>query len=108
MQVMQTETGTMVAATPETTAFDLARFSAACGSWSNVATIVAELAETLGPAALVSGAARVARSDVQRLRWLLKLSIAVHGFITRPIAVGNTWFTGRADVVTAPGSGRSR
>lgn len=72
-QAMQTETGTMVVATPETTAFDLVRFPAASGSWSNVATVVAELADRLEPAALASGAARVARSDVQRLGWLLDL-----------------------------------
>jgi predicted transcriptional regulator of viral defense system len=72
-QAMQTETGTMVVATPETKAFDLVRFPAASGSWSNVATVVAELADRLEPAALASGAARVARSDVQRLGWLLDL-----------------------------------
>lgn len=68
---MQTETGSMVVATPETTAFDLVRFPAACGYWSNVATVVSELAEELDPVELAAGAARVARSDVQRLGWLL-------------------------------------
>ena len=70
-QTMQTETGGMVVATPETTAFDLVRFPGACGSWSNVATVLSELAEKLDPAVLVAGAARVARSDAQRLGWLL-------------------------------------
>jgi len=70
-QSLQTETGTMVVATPETTAFDLVRFPAAAGYWSNIATVLAELSEKLQPKALAAGAARVARSDVQRLGWLL-------------------------------------
>jgi predicted transcriptional regulator of viral defense system len=70
-QSMQTETGTMLVATPETTAFDLVRFPAAAGYWSNIATVVAELSEKLDPKALAAGAARASRSDVQRLGWLL-------------------------------------
>ena len=77
-QAMQTETGAMTVATPETTVFDLVRFPAASGSWSNIATVVAELAEKLEPVALASGAARVARSDVQRLGWLLDLLAQRH------------------------------
>jgi predicted transcriptional regulator of viral defense system len=68
---VQTETGRMVVATPETTAFDLVRFPSAAGYWSNVATVLTELAEHLDPEALAVGAARVARTDVQRLGWLL-------------------------------------
>lgn len=56
---MQTETGHMIVATPETTAFDLVRFPAAAGSWSNVATVVAELAERVDPNALAAAAKRV-------------------------------------------------
>ena len=70
-QTMATETGAMVVATPETTAFDLVRFPAAAGYWSNIATVLAELSEKLDPKALAEGADRVARSDVQRLGWLL-------------------------------------
>jgi len=70
-------TGTMIVSTPETTAFDLVRFPAASGYWSQVATVLAELVERLDAARLVGGAARVARSDVQRLGWLLD-------FIGRP------------------------
>ena len=69
----QTETGTMQVATAETTAFDLVRFPAAAGYWSNIATVLAELAEKIDPDALAAGAARVARADVQRLGWLLDL-----------------------------------
>ena len=36
---MQTETGTMQAATPETTTSDLVRIPAAAGYWSNIATV---------------------------------------------------------------------
>jgi len=68
---MQTETGSMVVSTPETTAFDLVRFSSACGSWSNVATVLAELTEKLTSDELAAASARVACSDVQRLGWLL-------------------------------------
>lgn len=70
-QPMQTETGTMQVATPETTAFDLVRFPAAAGYWNNIATVLSELAEKLDPEALAAGAARMARTDVQRLGWLL-------------------------------------
>ena len=70
-QTMQTETGAMVVATPETTAFDLVRFPAASGYWSNIGTVLLELAEKLDPDRLVAGVDRVARSDVQRLGWLL-------------------------------------
>ncbi len=77
IQPMQTETGTMQVATPETTAFDLVRFPAAAGYWSNVATVLSELAEKLDPESLAAGATRVARTDVQRLGWLLD-------FVERP------------------------
>jgi predicted transcriptional regulator of viral defense system len=72
-QAMQTETGSMQVATPETTAFDLVRFPAASGHWSNVATVLAELSETIDPSALAASASRTARTDVQRLGWLLDL-----------------------------------
>lgn len=70
-ETMQTETGSMVVATPETTAFDLVRFPSACGYWSNVATVLSELAEKLDPGKLGAGASRVERSSLQRLGWLL-------------------------------------
>lgn len=68
---MQTETGHMVVATPETVAFDLVHFPAASGYWSNIATVLTELAEKLDPKKLIAAAGRVARSDAQRLGWLL-------------------------------------
>ena len=70
---VQTETGSMVVSTPETTAFDLVRFPSSCGYWNNIATVLSELAEKMDPEKLAAGAERVARSDVQRLGWLLDL-----------------------------------
>jgi hypothetical protein len=63
IQRFQTETGTMAVSTPETTAFDLVRFPASAGHWSNIATVLRELAGSLDPALLAAGSERVARSD---------------------------------------------
>jgi predicted transcriptional regulator of viral defense system len=71
-QRMQTETGAMVVASPETAAFDLVRFPEACGYWSNVATVLAELADKLDHVRLAALVPRGARSDAQRLGWLLE------------------------------------
>lgn len=68
----QTETGTMRVATPETTAFDLVRYPATAGHLSNVATVLAELAERLDPETLVRVASLVRLPDVQRLGYLLE------------------------------------
>jgi len=68
---IQTETGTMRVATPETTAFDLVRYPAAAGHLSNIATVLVELAERIDPKALVSLAHQVKLPDVQRLGYLL-------------------------------------
>ena len=68
---MQTETGTMLVSTPESTAFDLVRFSAACGGWSNVATVLLELAERLEPEALGAVAQLRKTPEIQRLGYLL-------------------------------------
>jgi len=71
VEKMQTETGDVFVSTPETTAFDVVRFPSASGHWSNIATVLSELAEKLDAVRLAAGAARVARSDAQRLGWLL-------------------------------------
>ena len=68
---VQTETGTMIVASTETTAFDLVRFPSASGYWSNISTVLLELAGRLDPALLFAGARRVERSVAQRLGWLL-------------------------------------
>lgn len=70
-QTLQTDTGTLVVSTPETTAVDLVRFPAASGYWSNVATVLSELAEKLDPKLLAAAAGDAPQSDVQRLGWLL-------------------------------------
>lgn len=89
-QRMQTETGSMLVATPETTAFDLVRFPAHCGFWSNIATVLAELAEKLDPVKLARGAERVAtRADAEiEVQWLRAQSNAVTmGSVAVPDAV---------------------
>lgn len=68
---MQTETGTMLVSTPESTAFDLVRFSAACGGWSNIATVLHELSERLEPGALGAVAQLRKTPEIQRLGYLL-------------------------------------
>ncbi len=70
---VQTETGSMRVATPETTAFDLVRYQAAAGHLSNAATVLAELAERIDADALVGIAPTVRLPDVQRLGYLLDL-----------------------------------
>lgn len=69
--VMPTETGSIRVASPEATAFDLVRYPAAAGYWSNVATVLDELAERMQPGALDRCAAHQATPDVQRLGYLL-------------------------------------
>ena len=69
---VQTETGSMRVATPETTAFDLVRYPAGAGHLSNTATVLAELAERLDADALVGLAPLVCVPDVQRLGYLLE------------------------------------
>lgn len=68
---VQTETGSMRVSTPEATSIDLVRFSAACGGWSNVATLLAELAKQIDPERLCSLAAGTKTPEIQRLGFLL-------------------------------------
>ena len=68
---VQTETGSMRVSTPEVTAYDLVRFSAAAGHLNNVATVLAELAEKIDPRKLAELAPRHSAPDVQRLGYLL-------------------------------------
>ena len=71
---VQTETGTMKVSSPEVTALDLMRFIHACGGWSNVATVLAELAEKLSPDELSHVADNRKTPEVQRLGFLLDLA----------------------------------
>jgi predicted transcriptional regulator of viral defense system len=68
-----TETGTMVVATPETTAYDVVRFFSSAGNWSNIATVLLELAEKIDGNRLVDNAPLVQLPDVQRLGYLLSI-----------------------------------
>jgi len=70
---VQTETGSMRVATPEQTAYDLVRYPGSAGHLSNVATVLAELAEMLNPRTLLKLAPLFRISDVQRLGYLLDL-----------------------------------
>lgn len=69
---LPTETGAMRVSTPEATAFDLVRFAPAAGHLGHVATVLAELAERLTPAALVEVAPAHGLPVVQRLGHLLE------------------------------------
>jgi predicted transcriptional regulator of viral defense system len=72
---VRTETGSMQVSTPEATALDLLRYaSTAAGGLGNVATVLSELAEEVGPQRLVNAV----RADgklalAQRLGYLLEL-----------------------------------
>lgn len=69
---IQTETGSMLVSTPETTAFDLVRFAPSAGHIGNVITVLSELVEKIAPQALTSIADLYAISDMQRLGYLLE------------------------------------
>jgi predicted transcriptional regulator of viral defense system len=81
---VQTETGTMHVATPETTAFDLVHYQAGAGHLSNAATILAELSEELDADGLVDVAPLVRIPDVQRLGYLLD-AVGEHD-LAKPLA----------------------
>lgn len=70
---IQTETGTMLVSSPETTAFDLVRFASSAGHMGNVMTVLSELVEKIDPKALKPLSDLYAVSDVQRLGYLLDL-----------------------------------
>ncbi len=46
-QRIQVQTGYALIATPEATAFDLCKYYTACGYWSNIATVLSELLESI-------------------------------------------------------------
>ena len=81
---IDTETGGMAVAIPETTAFDVVRFFSAAGHWNNVATVLSELAEKLDGQKLVEIAPHVRLPEVQRLGYLLTL--VDEGEVAEPLA----------------------
>lgn len=82
---VKTYTGRMRVSSPEATALDLVRYNKHAGSLSNVATVLAELAEKLDRLRLVEAAqADVELACVQRLGFLLELVGARH--LTGPLS----------------------
>ena len=67
----KTDTGTMKISSAALTALDLLRYPQASGGIDNVATVLAELAPTIGADELASLSTRMERSVVQRLGYLL-------------------------------------
>jgi predicted transcriptional regulator of viral defense system len=82
---VQTETGSMLVATPEQTAYDLVRYPDAAGHLSNVATVISELSENLKPETLLKLAPLFKLSDVQRLGYLLDL--VNQGSLADPLSI---------------------
>jgi predicted transcriptional regulator of viral defense system len=66
-----TPRGVLRAASPETTALELVAYADRCGGLDNVASVLAELAETLDPHKLVAAAALCPIAWAQRLGYLL-------------------------------------
>lgn len=100
---VETETGTMAVATPETTAFDLVRFFSAAGHWNNVAMVLSELADNIDREQLVGIAPHVRLPDVQRLGYLL--SFAGRAALAEPLA---EWLAARRTTVVLLRTDRSK
>ena len=96
---VQTDTGYMRVSTPEATAFDLVRFIEATGGLGNVATVLAELAESLRTEELRAVAMDRPSPEVQRLGYLLDsvgrqdladpLARALSGRRVRPVVLAS-------------------
>lgn len=67
----QTPRGVLRVASPEATALELVGYADRCGGLDNVASVLAELVETLDPQRLVAAAALCPIAWVQRLGYLL-------------------------------------
>ena len=70
---MNTPRGHMYVSSPETTALELVGYARHAGGLDNVATVLAELAESVGPERLVREARKAPLAWVQRLGYLLDL-----------------------------------
>jgi predicted transcriptional regulator of viral defense system len=68
-----TPTGVLRVASPAATAVELVGYAERCGYLDNVATVLAELAESIDAEALTAEAARAPRAWAQRLGYLLVL-----------------------------------
>ncbi|HEY0482919.1 MAG TPA: type IV toxin-antitoxin system AbiEi family antitoxin [Kofleriaceae bacterium] len=69
-----TPRGVLRVASPEATALELIGYADRCGGLDNVASVLAELAETLEPQKLISAAAHCPVVWVQRLGYLLDVA----------------------------------
>jgi len=69
---MNTPRGTMLVSSPETTALELVGYADHCGGFSNVAAVLAELAEVMAPSKLLAGAQLCPIVWSQRLGYLLE------------------------------------
>ncbi len=72
VQSLNTPRGTLLVSTPEATAFDLVGYQHHAGGLNQVATVLAELAEKIDPAALAKVAPTAPISWAQRLGYLLE------------------------------------
>jgi len=72
VQSFNTPRGTLLVSTPEATAFDLVGYQHHAGSLSQVATVLAELAERIDAKTLAKAAATTPISWAQRLGYLLE------------------------------------
>ncbi len=68
-----TQTGTIRIATPEATALEVVGYPERCGYLDNVATVLAELSESMNGDLLAAEARRAPMAWVQRLGYLLEL-----------------------------------
>jgi predicted transcriptional regulator of viral defense system len=76
IQEFNTARGTIRVSTPEATAIDLAGYPSHAGGLSNVATVLAELAEAISPGLLPMAAETAPLPWAQRLGYLLELDDA--------------------------------
>jgi hypothetical protein len=81
--IMNTPRGHLRVASPEATALDLVGYQRHAGGLDNVATVLAELAESLSPSKLAEEATGVPVAWAQRLGFLLEL--VEHGEIARQL-----------------------
>ena len=82
---LNTRLGTVAVSSPEATAVDLVGYAGHCGGLDHVATVLAELVESLDPAELARVAARTSPTPwAQRLGYLLDKLGATE--LTRPLA----------------------
>lgn len=73
VQNIQTETGSILVGTPETTAFDLIRYHCTAGHVNHVASVLSELIERIDKERILDVAGIVRIPDVQRLGYILDI-----------------------------------